>query len=121
MNKNKILIIDDDVSFLDSMGSTLTLKGFDVIKAPSGESLFDILDNDKPDLILLDVKLPGKDGFELLKEVKSNDKFSHISVIMITGDVTVHIDKAFSYGCDDCVFKPINIDDLINRIGRLLK
>ena len=72
-------------------------------------------------MILLDIKLPGKDGFEILKEIKSNDKFSKIPIIMVTGDTTVHIDKAFSAGADDCVFKSVNTAELMSSIQRLIK
>jgi DNA-binding response OmpR family regulator len=121
MSKKKIFIIDDDKSFLNSMELILLSKDFDVVKAVTGETFYDVLTKEKPDLILLDIKLPGKDGFEILKEIKSNDKFSTIPIIMVTGDTTVHIDKAFSAGADDYVFKPVNIAELMSSIQRLIK
>ncbi|MDR1474354.1 MAG: response regulator [Endomicrobium sp.] len=120
MRKKKIFIIDDDITFLNSLEVVL-LKDFDVVKASTGKTFYGVLSKEKPDLILLDVNLPGKNGFEILKELKANGKFSHLPVIMITGDVTVHIDKAFSAGADDCIFKSINIEDLMSCIQRLIK
>jgi two-component system phosphate regulon response regulator PhoB/two-component system alkaline phosphatase synthesis response regulator PhoP len=99
----------------------LLSKDFDVVKAVTEKTFYDVLTKEKADLILLDIKLPGKDGFEILKEIKSNDKFSKIPIIMVTGYTTVHIDKAFSAGADDCVFKPVNISELMSSIQRLIK
>jgi DNA-binding response OmpR family regulator len=121
MSKKKIFIVDDDKSFLDSMEMVLVSKDFDVLKASTGEIFYTILEKEKPDLILLDINLPGKDGFQILEEIKSNEKFSKLPIIMITGDTTVHIDRAFSKGADDCVFKPVIIEDLIFRIQKLIK
>jgi DNA-binding response OmpR family regulator len=121
MNKKKIFIVDDDITFLNSLEMILLLKDFDVVKASTGETFYDVLLKEKPDLILLDINLPGESGFEILKKLKANDKFAHLPVIMITGDTAVHIDKAFSAGADDCIFKSINIEDLMSCIQRLIK
>jgi len=117
----KILIIDDDVSFVDSVSEILKHKQFEVSKAFSAESAFEALSSEKPDLILLDVKLPDKNGFDVLRVIKSSRDFSDTPVILITGDMTVQIDKGFSEGADDCIFKPVNVDKLVKDINRLLK
>ncbi|MCL2389854.1 MAG: response regulator [Endomicrobia bacterium] len=121
MEKKKILIVDDDAAFLDSAESILETKNFQIIKALSAESAYEALSADKPDLILLDVNLPDINGFEVLKTVKASKDFSNIPIILITGDMTVHVDKAFAEGADDCVFKPLDIDKLVLYMNRLLK
>ncbi|MDR3256546.1 MAG: response regulator [Endomicrobium sp.] len=120
MDKKKVLIIDDDMTFLESIELVLISRQFDIVKASTGEFLFEILTIEKPDLILLDINLPNKNGFELLESIRANSEFKRLPVIMITGDVTTHIDKAFSEGADDCIFKPVDIDELINRMNKLL-
>lgn len=117
----KILIIDDDLSFIDSAEEILKLRNFNVAKALNAESAFEALASDRPDIILLDVNLPDKNGFEVLRIIKSSQNFSSVPVILITGDMAVQVDKGFSEGADDCVFKPIDMDKLVETMNRLLK
>lgn len=121
IKEKRILIIDDDISFLDSAEEVLKAKDFIVSKALNAESAFEALATDRPDIILLDVNLPDKNGFEVLKVIKSSKAFSDTPVILITGDITVQVDKGFSEGADDCIFKPIDINKLLKNIDRLLK
>jgi Response regulators consisting of a CheY-like receiver domain and a winged-helix DNA-binding domain len=119
--RKKIIIIDDDLSFLESAEEVLKTENFDVIKALNAESGIEALALENPDLILLDVNLPDKNGFEVLRIIKTSKNFSQVPVILITGDMAVHVDKGFSEGADDCVFKPIDIAKLVTNINRLLK
>lgn len=121
LKEKRILIIDDDVAFLDSAEEVLKAKDFIVSKALNAESAFEALASDSPDIILLDVNLPDKNGFEVLRIIRASKAFSTTPVILITGDIAVQVDKGFSEGADDCIFKPIDIDKLINDINRLLK
>ncbi|MDR2426052.1 MAG: response regulator [Endomicrobium sp.] len=119
--KSKILIIDDDVSFVDSEAAVLNAKGFEVIKAFTSESGMEALALKNPDIVLLDVNLPDKNGFEVLQIIKNSRNFSELPVILITGDMAVQVDKGFAAGADDVIFKPIDIDDLCANLNRLLK
>lgn len=119
--KKTILLIDDDLAFIDSAEEILKSKDFGVIKALNAESAFEALTNENPDIILLDINLPDKNGFDVLRTIKSSHNFSSTPVILITGDMAVHVDKAFAEGADDCVFKPIDMNKLIQTINRLLK
>ncbi|MDR1417733.1 MAG: response regulator [Endomicrobium sp.] len=120
MLQKKILVVDDDVAFIDSIEMFFSSEGFSVVKLINPDNIFDVLEREIPDLILLDVYLPKTNGFEILKNLKSHYMFSSIPVIMITADVTVHIDKAFSQGADDCIFKPVDPQALIKRISKVL-
>jgi len=117
----KILIVDDDSSFVESAEAILKIKKFDVIKAFNAETGVEALVVEYPDIVLLDVNLPDKNGFEVLKTIKNSKNFSTLPVILITGDMTVHVDKGFAEGADDVIFKPIDIDKLSLNINRLLK
>lgn len=121
MIQKKILVVDDDSAFLDSIDIFFSEQGFNVVKLLNPKDIFNILKEEIPDIILLDVFFPEGNGFEILNKLKSHSQFSNIPVIMITADVTVHIDKAFAQGADDCIFKPINGDDIIKRVRRLLQ
>ena len=112
----KILIIDDDRSFLYTVEIIFKEKGFEVFKAETAGSGFNSLRKNMPDIILLDVNLPDKNGFDVLKYLKKHKDYSHIPVFVITGDNTVHIDKSFELGAEDCFFKPLNIDEIIKKM-----
>ena len=119
--RKKILIIDDDVSFLESAEAVLKTKEFEVIKALDAESGIEALALEHPNIVLLDVNLPDKNGFEVLKTIKNSKDFSSLPVILITGDMAVQVDKGFAEGADDVVFKPLDIGKLSLNINRLLK
>ncbi|MDR1195025.1 MAG: response regulator [Endomicrobium sp.] len=121
IKKKKILIVDDDVSFADSVEAILKAKGFEMIKAFNAETGIEALALENPDIVLLDVNLPDKNGFEVLKVIKTSTNFSELPVILITGDMAIQVDKGFAAGADDIIFKPIDIDDLCININRLLK
>ena len=116
---SKILIIDDDTSFLFTMGTIFKEKGFDVSTAETAEKGFVCMEQNKPDFVLLDVNLPDKNGFDVLKILKKEEKYLKASVFVITGDSTVQIDKAFELGADDCFFKPLNISEIIKRMEEI--
>ena len=122
--KSKVLVIDDDVSFLESICVILREEGFDVYDARTAESGFEAMVSVKPDLIMLDINLPDKNGFDVLVSVKKSKDFSSIPVMLITADTAdtaSTVDEAFDKGADDCVFKPMNPADTIKRIKALLK
>lgn len=81
--KIKILIVDDEVKFLDSIAQRLELRGLDVAKASNGKDAVEIARREKFDLALLDLKMPGMDGFEVLQILKKEHKF--IEIIILTG------------------------------------
>lgn len=119
--KKKILIVDDDASFVDSAEAVLEDKGFEVIKAFNAETGIEALALENPDIVLLDVNLPDKNGFEVLKTIKTSINFAELPVILITGDMAVQVDKGFAAGADDVIFKPIDIEGLAINISRLIK
>jgi DNA-binding response OmpR family regulator len=116
----KIIIVDDDKIFLETMASVLRLSDFDVYEEQTAESGFEAIITVNPDLVLLDINLPDKSGFEVLTAIKKSDKFSELPVFLITGDTAMDVDKAFEKGADDCLFKPINSEDAIKRIKKVL-
>lgn len=84
MKKEKILIIEDDKFLLKLYSGKLRKEGFEVFESLTGKEGFNKIAVDKPDLIILDLILPGKDGFEVLGEIKSNREIKNIPVIIIS-------------------------------------
>jgi len=111
-DKIKILIVDDEVKFLDSISQRLELRDFEVTKSTNGEEAIEIAKNEKFDLALLDLKMPGLNGKEVLEVLKKEHKF--LEVIILTGhgslDSAVECTKlgAFSY-----LPKPYELENLL--------
>lgn len=115
-NNPQILLVDDD-KIIQSIGHTLlTESNFDVVSARSGEEALAMLGELEPDLILLDIIMPGATGFEICAEIKSLPKLSDIPIIMLTGNDDVEsVELAYSNGAWDFTSKPINWPILAKR------
>ncbi|MDR2191594.1 MAG: response regulator [Endomicrobium sp.] len=120
MNK-KILIIDDETGFLETTAAIFEANGYETVKAITAEAGLEALASERPSVVLLDVNLPDKNGFEVLRVIKASKDFKSIPVILITGDTAVHVDRAFSEGADDCIFKPVDMDKLFADIDKIAR
>ncbi len=114
-----ILIVDDEPSIRQSLSGLLLDEGFNVSSASNGYEALKIIETDSPDLVLLDIWMPGIDGLETLKEIKKNSE--HIQVIIITGHGTIETAvKATKFGAFDFIEKPLSIDKIIVAINNAL-
>ena len=114
MEAMKIMLVDDEERFLSTTQKLLTKKGIDVVTATSGAEALEILQHKHIHVVILDVKMPGMDGNETLKEIKR--QFPLVEVIMLTGHATVEsaIDGLKS-GATDYMMKPTDIEELIKK------
>ncbi len=111
-----ILLVDDNTSNLKVLGSILSGKGFRVALASNGDECFSFLEKQLPDLIFLDIMMPGLNGFEVCKLLKSNPKTKNIPVIFISALTNPqYIVKAFEAGGIDYITKPFDKDTLLVR------
>jgi DNA-binding response OmpR family regulator len=121
----KILIIDDDKMTLDFFDIMLSKLGFTVIKGACGEDAFKMLEEHKPDLILLDNKLPDITGIEITQKIKKQPKykeFNKIPIIMFSAlDDPKFKVAGFEMGIDDYITKPFNFTEVLARIRSILK
>jgi two-component system, NtrC family, nitrogen regulation response regulator NtrX len=114
-----ILIVDDEPSILQSLGGLLSDEGFEILTALNGYEALKIIDKEAPDLVLLDIWMPGIDGIETLKEIKKNNPY--IQVIIITGHGNIETAvKATKLGAFDLIEKPLSIDKVIVSINNAL-
>jgi two-component system nitrogen regulation response regulator NtrX len=114
-----ILIVDDEESILQSLSGLLLDEGFEVITANNGYEALKIIDSESPDLVLLDIWMPGIDGIETLQEIKKDNPF--VQVIIITGHGTIETAvKATKLGAYDLIEKPLSIDKIIVAINNAL-
>jgi len=114
-----ILIVDDEPSILQSLSGLLSDEGFEITTAANGYEALKIVDIESPDLVLLDIWMPGIDGIETLKEIKKDNP--HIQVIIISGHGTIETAvKATKLGAFDLIEKPLSIDKVIVAINNAL-
>ena len=123
MNELKILVIEDNKSIRDELRDILTFEGMQVITAENGQDGIDKAKQNLPSLILCDIMMPGKDGYEVLEELKQDSKLMHIPFLFMTAKATVeNMRQGMILGADDYITKPFNVDLLIKSIeSRLFK
>ena len=117
-----IWCVDDDNTIRDIEVYTLTQTGFEAKGFADGISMLEALKTEKPELIVLDIMLPGKDGVEILKEIRSNPETRKIPVIMATAKDT-EMDKiqGLDTGADDYLVKPFGVMEMVSRINAVLR
>ena len=117
-----IWCVEDDPSIRDIEVYALSSTGFEARGFEDGDSFWDALQSGKPELVVLDVMLPGRDGVTLLKQMKANEAFSDIPVIMATAKGTEY-DKiqSLDLGADDYLVKPFGIMEMVSRVKAVLR
>ena len=122
MVKEKIFVVDDEEDILELVNFVLSKESYRVQKFVTGEDLLKAIKTDKPDLLLLDLMLPGIDGFDICKIIKNDEKLSDIPIIMLTakGD-EVDVVSGLELGADDYVVKPFSARVLTARIKAILR
>ncbi len=117
LTMSKILIVDDEPTIVEVLEEHLRSEGYDTEHAFSGEEALHLLDRSRPDLVILDLMLPGMDGYEVCRLMQQDPRLNHIPVIMLTARSAVH-NKVLGYqrGADDYVVKPFDPDELSVRV-----
>jgi DNA-binding NtrC family response regulator len=118
--KIKVLVVDDEKDFIESLAERLQLRDFDVSTALNGDDAFNLIREKEFDVIVLDVKMPGKSGIDTLKEIKNINQLSQ--VIMLTVHATVESAiQGMKLGAYDYIMKPTDTEGLINLINNAYK
>ena len=116
----KILVVDDEPDILKSVAFILKKSGYEVFTAEDGEKAISMVKEHMPDLILLDLRMPGKDGFEVCCELKSDNRFQHIPIILLTASAGIRQKEFERCKHDSFVLKPFRYDDLLGKIKELI-
>jgi DNA-binding response OmpR family regulator len=115
--KDMILIVDDNPQSIKLLGSVLDARGYATAVATNGMEALKFLENETPDLILLDIMMPGMDGFEVCSSIKKNKNAREAPVIFLTAKREIDdLVKGFEVGGVDYVTKPFNSDELLMRV-----
>jgi len=116
----RILIVEDNPDNLKLFRALLTLRGHEVTALTSGDGLFDTLAQTKPELVLMDIQLPGKDGFALLSDIRASS-WAQLRVVALTAHAMQGDgEKARAAGFDDYITKPIEISTFPTQVERSL-
>ena len=117
----RILIADDDTTIRRFIATLLADRGYEIHEAPDGEQAFRIAGELMPDLMLLDLIMPYRDGFDVLQDLKSHDTTARIPIIIMSvKDREEEIVKGFNLGAEDYVVKPFNSLELVSRVKKIL-
>ena len=121
-NRKKIVVVEDEPDILEVIRYNLEREGFEVFTALDGKAGLDVIEQQQPNLILLDLMLPGIDGLEICRRVKANPRLQDVSVIMVSakGEET-DIVIGLGIGADDYVSKPFSPRELLARVNAVLR
>lgn len=125
--KAKILLIDDDVDFVEATTIVLESKPYEVIVASEGEEGLRRARGEKPDLIILDIIMPVKDGFTAAEEFKKDPELGEIPIIMLTsysergGETSIAASRGLTLEAEDYIDKPVKPEELLQRVEKQLR
>jgi len=117
----KVLIADDEPNILTSLQYVLSRAGFDLRIARDGNAALQAMTEYRPDLVLLDVMMPVKSGYEVCQTIRQNPDWAHVKVVMLTAKGReTEVSKGLALGADLYVSKPFSTRELLDRVKELL-
>lgn len=117
----KVLVVDDEPNIVLSLEFLMQQAGFDVTTALDGESALALVNENPPDLVLLDISLPGISGFEVLEQLRNQPSFKRLPIVMLTAHGReVEREKGLALGADDYITKPFSTRQLVEKVQALL-
>ena len=120
-NTKKVLIVDDDAQFRAFLSIHFENWGYDVLTAENGDDGINMARKEQPSLVVMDMNMPGKTGFEAVKLLREDPKTKFLTILAITGhDTAVDRDEAYGAGCNAFVAKPIEASQLFESVNKVL-
>jgi adenylate cyclase len=116
-----ILVVDDIPANVRLLEAVLVTHGYEVVTATSGEEVLDLVASVRPDLVLLDIVMPGLDGYAVCQALRDNQETAVLPVIMVTSSIGQEKTQAIEAGADDFIPKPFNHQELLTRVRSLLR
>lgn len=122
----KILVVDDDHVFVQATKAVLESKNYQVSAAFDGDEGLQKVQGERPDLIILDIIMPTKDGFTVCEQLKGDPQYSKIPVLILTsfaekkGETSIPVSEGLTLEAEDYIDKPVSPDELLSRVGKML-
>jgi two-component system, OmpR family, alkaline phosphatase synthesis response regulator PhoP len=121
VSEGRVLLVEDEPALARGLSDMLRTQGFDVHIAGDGRRGLDMATSLRPDLILLDIMLPKKDGFEVCQQIRANPEWRGVKVVMLTAKGRdTEVTKGLALGADAYVTKPFSTKDLVAQVRKLL-
>lgn len=121
MAKRKVLIVDDEPNIVTALEFLLERRGYEVLVATNGEEALEIAGRCRPDVMLLDVMMPARSGYEVCQRVRERPDLRHVKVVMLSAKGReAEVSKGLSLGADLYITKPFSTSELVERIDELL-
>jgi len=119
--KEKILVVDDVQANIVLMKAILSKSSYEIVTATTGLNIMELIAQEQPDLILLDIMMAGMDGYEVLRSIRANEETKKLPVVMVSAlGSPEEVEKAYELGANDFITKPIVIPQLLNIVKNQL-
>lgn len=116
-----ILIVDDEPNIVESLEFLMKREGFDTLVAGDSEGALHAMESGRPDLVLLDVMMPGKDGYEVCRQIRATPEWQKAKIIMLSAKSRdTEIAKGLAVGADAYITKPFSSKELVQQVNRVL-
>jgi DNA-binding response OmpR family regulator len=117
----KIVFAEDNISIVKIVTNKLSLDGYEVFYLPNGEGVLDSILTNKPDLVILDITMPVKDGLTVLKEIRENQVTANVPVLLLTANKDEQtVNKSLGLGVSDYITKPFSLNVFSSRVKKLI-
>jgi two-component system alkaline phosphatase synthesis response regulator PhoP len=122
VDRKRILVVDDEIYIVHILEFTLTMEGYEVLTAADGEEALRRLEQDRPDLVVLDIMMPKVDGYEVLRRIRADEEFRQLPVILLSAKGRpLDRETGLDIGADDYIVKPFSPRRLLEKIQDLLE
>ena len=122
MDRKRILVVDDEIYIVHILEFSLTMEGYNILTAFDGEEAMRVIEQEKPDLVVLDIMMPKLDGYEVCRRLRKDDRFATLPVILLSAKGrSVDREVGLQAGADDYITKPFSPRKLIEKIRELLE
>ena len=117
----RILVVDDEPNIVLSLEFLMTQAGYEVVTAADGETALKCIEATPPDVVLLDVNIPKRNGYEVCETIKANPAWERVRVVMITAKGRdVEREKGLALGADDYIIKPFSTREVVTKVAEVL-
>src|SRR5512140_2160736 len=121
VDRKRILVVDDEIYIVHILEFTLTMEGYEVLTAADGEEALRKMEQDRPDLVVLDIMMPKLDGYEVCRRIRQDEDFGQVPIILLSAKGRpIDRETGLDVGADDYIVKPFSPRRLLEKIRELL-